>query len=166
MSSTSDSNIPTFQDAMSAPIPGKLIVERRTVNVVLVDMRSSLIGVLDWEKFDWRTFIIGGIEGKETNAEAALREIREESGYSDVRVVNDNLGQFRSIFYAAHKDENRVANTVGVLCELVSNNRFSTEAHLPHVFRWLPLNQVPTFINLSSQKHLWSLAVPHLPKGD
>lgn len=156
-------NIPYFEDEDSKLRPGLLIVERPTINAVLWNPKTDEVLCLDWEKFGWKTFVIGGIEPGEDACKTAIREIYEETGYGDVELIAD-LGQLRSGYFAAHKGENRIAHTTGFLFELMSDSQKVVENAelLPHVFKWVPKDGVYSFLTLSSQKYLWGKAQTYL----
>jgi len=157
------SHIPYFEDEDSKLHTKLPIVERTTINAILWNSRTSEFLCLDWKKFGWKTFVIGGVEDKEGILEAAVREIEEETGYLDIELVAD-LGKLKSGYFAAHKGENRIANTTGFLFRLKSNNQKAVEnaTELPHVFRWVARNDVESFLTLSSQKYLWNQAQVHI----
>ncbi len=155
-------DVPFFEDEDSKRHPGFPVVERATVNVILWDPKTNNVVCLHWEKFGWKTFIIGGIETGESHEETAIREIAEETGYIDVEFVAE-LGQHQSAYFAAHKGENRIANTTGLLFKLVSTRQKKIDsASLPHIFKWVPRQEVASFLTLSSQKYLWGKAQPYL----
>jgi leucyl-tRNA synthetase len=81
----------------------KETVVRTNVNVVLRDPVHKKIYVLDWEKFGWKSFVIGGVDEGETLENAALREAREETGYQNIRLVQKLGGEIHNHFYAHHK---------------------------------------------------------------
>ena len=155
--------IPFFEDESSKRQPGFPTVERDTVNVLVWNPRMEEIICLDWIKFGWRTFIIGGIEPGEKAVETAMREVTEETGYTDLELVAD-LGQLQSAYFATHKKENRIANTTGMLFRLVSDikQEVKNATDLPHIFKWIKRDEVADFLTLSSQKYLWDRAQPHL----
>ena len=156
-------HIPYFEDEDSKLHPKLPIVERTTINVILWNSQADKFLCLDWEKFGWKTFIIGVVEDGENILEAAIREIEEETGYTDIELVTD-LGKLRSGYFAAHKGENRIANTTGFLLKLKSDKKRKVEnvTDLPHVFKWIAKNNVESFLTLSSQKYLWSKAQTYI----
>lgn len=149
-------DIPYFEDKKSQLIPNQPIVERNTVNAIVYNPSNDKILCLYWEKFDWKTFVIGGVDEGEDAIKASCREIKEETGYTDIKFIKE-IGRSRSRYYAAHKKENRISNTTGLLFELV------TDAQLPlvkeeskhHDYLWVPRREVSSFVNLQSQKYIW-----------
>ncbi len=151
--------IPYFEDEQSKLLPDQPIVERNTINAIIYNRAKNEVLCLDWPKFDWHTFVIGGIEGDEDPIESAKREILEETGYKNIEFISET-GKTRSGYYAAHKKENRISNATGLLFELVDETReATTESETAnHVFKWIPRGEVADFINLDSQRYIWKKA--------
>ena len=149
-------NIPYFEDEESKLLPNLPIVERDTVNVVVKNRDRDEYLCLHWKKFNWKTFVIGGIEKDEDVVTAAAREIKEETGYIDVKCIAEP-GKIRSGYYAAHKKENRISNTVVLLFELISNKKVPViqSEVMHHVHMWVSKNEVVSFVNLKSQQYIW-----------
>ncbi len=152
--------IPYFEDKNEPMIEGKPIVERNVVHVIIIDKKTQEVLCLDWKKFNWHMFIVGGIEGDEDPVQSAIREVAEETGYTNISFIAE-IGKTKSAFYAAHKGENRVANATGLLFELVdeSKNEVSEEEKEKHTAIWIPKDKVTEFLNVDNQFYIWEKAL-------
>lgn len=95
----------TFDDK-NPPQEGKENTQRAIVICVIKNQEGKYL-TLKWNKLNWHTFVMGGVEPGEEIVEAAKREIAEETGYMDVEFKSRMPFALNSIFYAAHKDVNR-----------------------------------------------------------
>ncbi len=154
---------PFFEDADTKRIPGVKTVERAAINAIIYNRATQNILCLDWKEYQWKTFVIGGIENGEEAVAAARREIREETGYTHLKLIA-NLGQSRSGYYAAHKKENRISNATGLLFELLTEEKTDLQNAnmLPHIFTWIPVDQVLSYVTPSTQKYYWKKATDYL----
>ena len=157
-------DIPYFEDEETKPQPGYPTVERETINAIVYDPATDEVLCLDWNNFDWKTFVIGGVEAGEDPVVGALREIEEETGYADLEFIAD-FGRMKSGYFAAHKNENRIANATGLIFKLKSRaqKEVSEEEKGVHTLVWLHRADVANFVNLSSQKYAWEKAASRLP---
>lgn len=69
--------------------------------------------------------MIGGVEQGEDVIDAAKREVREETGYTDLKYIRTLGGPVEAKYFVSHKDENRMAHIHAVLFELESEDRIS-----------------------------------------
>ena len=145
---------PYFTDLANPFIAGKETVFRKVVHSIIVNQKNNKILGLEWKKFPWNTFVIGGIEGDETNVEAALREIREETGYKNLKFIKKLAGPFINEFYAAHKDINRTAQVDLLLFELENEEKepISDEEDSKHNIVWIERSELKNFIKGIDEK--------------
>ncbi len=151
---------PSILDQENPPQAGKKDTDRNVVMCLIKHPTDGTYLTLRWNKFDWHTLVMGGIEDGEDLEASARREIQEETGYTDLELVDTLPTVMNSKFYAAHKDVNRNILTRVLSFQLKSLARVETsrEEHedfeaewakeqdlaslkpvseLPHILRWL-----------------------------
>lgn len=85
----------------------KPMTEREVVNAIIKHPTDDKYLCVNNKKFNWINFVMGGIEGDESPCDAAVREVVEETGYTDIVDLNEMEFIYYDNFYAAHKDVNR-----------------------------------------------------------
>lgn len=137
--------MPVLPDPTNPHVPGKEVVHRTATISIVYDPKKDAYLTLKWKQQPWITYVTGGIEQGEDPVEAAKREITEETGYADVRLIRKLGGDAQSEFYAAHKGVNRVARNSMFLFELTNDTRreISPEEHALHDVEWVPAAQLP-----------------------
>lgn len=102
-----------------------------------------------------KSFVMGGIEEGETAREAAIREIYEETGYSDVTI--DFISNFKVVnhFYAGYKGVNRYAYLNIVFGHLNTDkcDKITKEEAAKHVVKWIEKKDLKDFINIPLNKY-------------
>ncbi len=97
------------------------------VNVVVRDPKADKVIVLDWgprmDRWGGKLLIGGGADEGEDLAECAKREIAEETGYTDVRLVAKAPVKGFGYFYSNVKDKNYSIDAHGFYFELVSHKQ-------------------------------------------
>ncbi|HUC95356.1 MAG TPA: leucine--tRNA ligase [Candidatus Saccharimonadia bacterium] len=105
-------------------------VHKDKIIAVLRDPRNNKVIVLDWglrQKRHGGNMLIGGsVEKGEDTVAAAEREIREETGYSDIKFVRKLTSRGHGYFYSNVKNQNYCGHCSGLLFELGSDKKVST----------------------------------------
>ncbi|MHB1330732.1 MAG: class I tRNA ligase family protein [Minisyncoccota bacterium] len=135
---------PSLIDNKNPHVPGKKIVFRKAVMGIVRNPKTGKVLILKWKTQPWTTFVMGGIEGDEDPVVAAKREIEEETGYKNLKLVRVLGGPTQADFYAAHKGVNRTAQTWSVLFELENEEKseISAEEAAIHEVVWMPWVEV------------------------
>jgi len=132
-------------------------VERDGVAVWVKHWSEDKYLMLDWEKFGWKTPILGGIESGETQEDAAAREVKEETGYQNIKSIEKIGFEAHAKFFARHKNVNRLARFNAFVATL-ENDQFrqpSIEETKNHKTVWIDGNDIGSFINLPKHKFFW-----------
>ena len=82
---------------------------RTSVIVVIKNEEDNTYLCVDALKRNCKSFVLGGIEEGETPEEAAVREVKEETGYVDVTINRKSIFELHNHFFAAYKGVNRYA---------------------------------------------------------
>lgn len=136
--------MPQVTDLDNPPQAGKEDTERDIIIGIVHDPKTDNYLCLKWKKQNWTTFITGGIEEGEDAVTAAMREVREETGYTDFTLTRVLGGITESQFYAAHKGVNRRVRSQAILFTLNSDAReeISQEESEAYDILWLSKEEV------------------------
>jgi len=124
-----------FEFAKKFGVPMKTVIEpvtgeerpneekRKSIVALIKNPKNGKILSLNWgEKLGGRLFIGGGLEEKESPEAAAIREIKEETGYTDIRLVAVSE-KIHHHYFAHAKGVARNIEAVGLYFELTGDNR-------------------------------------------
>ncbi|MCW8965069.1 MAG: hypothetical protein OQK82_00065, partial [Candidatus Pacearchaeota archaeon] len=132
-------------------------VERRDNVTVILRNSNNEIMCLDWKnEKNWRSFVSGGIENNDL-IQSAIDEIREETGYVNVRFVREVNCETRDKFYAPHKGVNRYLINRTVVFDLLDDERFDLEEHeaKKHTPVWVKEEEILDFLNIEANKFVF-----------
>ncbi len=143
--------IPDIVDVKNPPREGKETVARTMIHGIVHDPKTDKYLCLEWPKQNWTTFITGGVDEGEDLPEAARREIIEETGYTNIEFVRSLGSAVRNQFFAAHKDENRLAFVHAMLFTLVDDTQeeVDEEERAQHTPTWLSWEEIGKRENLA-----------------
>ena len=133
-------------EGSDAPRDGFPFVEREAITALVRDPKTGRYLGLRWKEVDWETFVTGGVEEGQTAEEAARAEVREESGYKNLRLVKE-LPKCHAKFYHAPKGVNRFAHFHSFLFELESDEQeeLSADEQKKHDYVWLDESELEKF---------------------
>ncbi|MFH1200901.1 MAG: class I tRNA ligase family protein, partial [bacterium] len=154
--------IPLFKDAIHPWIKDKKIVERKAIHAIVRKKNGDVL-LLYWKGEEWKgrnpiTFIIGGVENDENLIDAAKREIKEETGFSNLKFVEQLPISTQSRFFAAHKDANRIANVTCLIFDLINEDRVSVDEKETklHDWKFVSIDKVIQDLNIEDDKLFYS----------
>ncbi|MBP6931399.1 MAG: class I tRNA ligase family protein [Candidatus Pacebacteria bacterium] len=150
--------VPCFEDEVHPWQDGKELTRRDVVHSVLRKNNGDIL-LLYWKGGEWKnnhpiTFIVGGIEKGENPREAAIREIKEETGYVNIKFVEQVPFSTQSKFFAAHKNVNRIADVYCVVFDLIDEERVQTKEEDTkfHDFKFVPMSEIRKEVNIKDDQ--------------
>jgi leucyl-tRNA synthetase len=137
------------------PRVNKQTINRRCVTAIIRKKGTEEYLLLSM-KFDRKGFVGGGIEGDETAEACVLREVAEETGYTNAKIVCE-LGEVLGHGYKEKRDCNCFDPDLAFVVEVEGepSQMLSEEDQTAHEVVWLPREEVPSFINFQHHQAMW-----------
>ncbi len=153
---------PFFQNTEDLKLRSdKPMVRRKLVYGIVRNPKNNDVLCLRWKKYDWVSFVVGGVEDGEDLITAAKREIAEETGYINLKFVEEINWQTHFTFFAKHKNENRYGMASGVVFDLVDETRHQihNEEKEKHEPVWVSEHKVLDAVTHLNAKEIWQYYV-------
>jgi leucyl-tRNA synthetase len=143
----------------SAVKVGQEFVKRNAVCAVIRNPKNDTYLCISWKTVRMQGLVTGGLEEGEDPIEAAKREIREETGYRNVKLVRDPEFAIHSLFYHRVKKQNRWARFTYLFFELENEERDLVEAKEAalHDVVWKNKDEMKDFFSVIEGQYLFKL---------
>jgi len=148
-------------DAYKEGLP---IVERDPIAVIIKHPNENLYLLADWKQAEWKGFLTGGIEERDSLKKTVRKEIHEETGYRNIsKIVPMNFAS-HALFFHPVKNVNRLAHYHLVFVELADLGKDSVSEEESSIaeFIWVPYDKVSGTLTRKGMKLLWNFYIKNL----
>lgn len=132
---------------------------RENVVLIVKHWNEEKYLYIDYKDQDWKCFISGGVEKEETHKDAAIRELKEESGYVNIKEIKEMPLKMANVFYAAHKGVNRYSTVTSFYIELLDGECLELEESekLEHEVKWETKENLYEILKNGFTDQIWLL---------
>ena len=138
--------------------PNLPIIRRNAILAVIKHWQEDKYLIVNYKKNNQKAFLTGGIEDNEDDEEGLIREIKEKSGFIDIKKII-YLCQINSKFYNEIKDINRDLICQCYFVELNSNENIGINDDEKRIqeCEWIEENQVENIIDIKEQLYAYRI---------
>ncbi|PLX27771.1 leucine--tRNA ligase [Candidatus Parcubacteria bacterium] len=134
-------------------------VERRLVYALVKNPKDNKVLLLKWPGYNTHTFIVGGVEEGEDLVEAARREVLEETGYKNLKLIKEYNDEVHVKYCAVHKNQNRYAMAKCIQFELEDEERtkVSDDEKAKHEALWVTEEEAEKLLEYKNFTYFWQM---------
>jgi leucyl-tRNA synthetase len=148
-------------NALDAVHENEPFVERNAVVCIIKHWSEDKYLCHSVKNSDWKGFVVGGIEEGEDPVQAGMREIAEETGYTNISFEKKLGDTVHSQFYQHIKKQNRFAHFVPILFKLkdgtVKDVDPSEKVH--YDLHWVDAAKVASFVSRVDMSLMWDRVI-------
>jgi leucyl-tRNA synthetase len=125
-------------------------IRRNAICAIVRNPKTNKYLCTSWKNYHMHGLITGGIDDGEDPIKAALREIYEETGYKNIKLVRDPKFALHSQFYHRVKKENRWARFQYFFFDLIDEEKdsISEKESALHEILWKTKDEIKTFFTV------------------
>ncbi len=140
----------------SAVLKNQEYVKREAVVAVVRNPKTDEYLCISWKTHRMNGLVTGGIDDSEEPAAAAAREVLEETGYKNLKLISDPGVYIHSLFYHRQKQQNRWAHFRFVFFDLINEERSKVSAKEASLLKpvWIAKDKLESFFNVVEGKYL------------
>lgn len=139
------------KDEEAALHGGQALVQRNSVAVIVRNPKNNSYLCIEWKSTFMHGVVTGGIEEGESIEDAARREVFEETGYKNLKLIEISDIAIHCLFFQRVKKENRWARFQYVFFDLENEEReeISEKESSVHTFLWKKREDLREFFSVT-----------------
>ena len=145
--------------------PNLKIEERNIILAIIKHWDEDKYLVIRYKKNNSRAFVTGGIENNETPEEAVIREIKEETGFINIRKI-EKICNTDCTFYNSIKNVNRGAFTYNYYVELENGENIEVSKEEKNIsdFEWVNEDDLENTISYEEEYYPFKIFKEYFKK--
>lgn len=146
--------------------PNLKIEERNIILAIIKHWNENKYLVIRYKKDNSRAFVTGGIESNETPEEAVIREIKEETGFINIKKI-EKICNTDCTFYNSIKNINRRAFTYNYYVELENGENIEVSEEEQNIsdFEWVNEDDLENTISYEEEYYPFKIFKEHFKKN-